>query len=65
MAGITQKTPDDFDNGDKTCPILDNPEPDCYCFNMTSQKIPFIVKYCLRYFRACDIYQRVQKGGGT
>jgi hypothetical protein len=59
MAGKTQKSSDNFKNEDKICPILDNPEPDCHCFAMTSQKIPYVVKYCMRYFKACEIYQRV------
>ena len=61
MAVITQKTSDGFDNEDKMCPILDDPQPNCYCIDMTSMKIPYAVKYCLRDFRTCDIYQRVLK----
>jgi len=59
MNGFTQQTFDNFDDGGKMCPILDDPEPDCYCIDMTSLKIPRAVKYCLRDFRECDIFQRV------
>jgi hypothetical protein len=59
MDGLTQQTFDNFDKGGKMCPVLPDPEPDCYCLDLTSMKIPYAVKYCLRDFRECDIYQRV------
>ena len=43
---------------EETCPVLDNLEPDCYCLNLTSLDIPKAVKFCLRDFRQCPIYQR-------
>ena len=46
---------------EKFCPVLNNPEPDCYCFNLDSQKITFALKYCQGNYLACDIYQRVQR----
>lgn len=61
MANLTQQTFNNFDNTDRMCPVLENPEPDCYCLDMTSIKIPYAVKYCLRDFRECGIYQRVFK----
>lgn len=45
---------------EKFCPVLSNPEPDCYCFNLDSQKIAFALKYCQGNYLACDIYQRVK-----
>ena len=57
MTGLKQQTFDSFDNGGKMCPILDYPQPNCYCIDMTSMKIPYAVKYCLRDFRECEIYQ--------
>ena len=42
------------------CPVLNDPEPDCYCFNMDSQKIAFALRYCQGNYLACEIYQRVQ-----
>ena len=41
------------------CPLIDNPEPDCYCANLTSQKIPLALLFCQENYRECDIYQRV------
>jgi len=61
MAGLTQQTFDSFGNGGKMCPILDDPQPDCYCIEMTSMKILYAVRYCLRDFRECDIYRRMFK----
>ena len=57
MAGITTWTPD-WDGGEDVCPVLENPEPDCYCLNMTSLTIPKAVQYCLSDFRECPIYKR-------
>jgi hypothetical protein len=59
MSGLKQQNFDNINHGENICPILDNPEPDCYCSDMNSLTIPYIAKYCLRHFRACSIYQRV------
>ena len=56
MASLTTWTPDDGGR-EETCPVLDNPEPDCYCLNLTSLDIPEAVRYCLRDFRQCPIYK--------
>lgn len=61
MAGLKQQTFDNNENGDRMCPVLKNPETDCYCIDMTSMKIPYAVKYCLRDFRECDIYQKKRR----
>ena len=61
MNPFTQKRFDDFDGADRECPILADPLPECYCFEMTSIKVPYAVKYCLNDFSICDIYQRVKK----
>ena len=45
---------------EKFCPVLINPEPDCYCFNLNSQGIAFALQYCQGNYLACDIYQRVK-----
>ncbi len=63
MNGTTYQSFDGFNNGGNLCPVLDNPEPDCYCLDMTSRKIPYAVRFCLGDFRECDIYQRVVKAG--
>jgi hypothetical protein len=57
MAGLTTWTPDGHGR-EESCPVLDNPEPDCYCLNMTSLTIPKAVQFCLRDFRQCPIYKR-------
>ncbi len=61
MTGFTQQTRESFDKEGKMCPILDDPQPNCYCVDMTSMKIPYAVKYCLRDFRGCEIYQGMIK----
>ena len=50
---------DNGDQEDKFCPVLRDPEPDCYCLNMDSQNIASALKYCQGNYLACDIYQRV------
>ncbi len=45
-------------DGREMCPILDNPEPDCYCVNLTSLNVQLAIQYCLRNFRECPIYKR-------
>ena len=59
MAGHTSSTPDGY--GKETCPVLENPEPDCYCLNLTSLTVPMAVQYCLKDFRNCPIYKRYMK----
>ena len=61
MAGLIQQNFDIYDNESKMCPLLDDPQPNCYCIDMTSMTIPYAVKYCLRDFRKCDIYRRLLK----
>lgn len=39
------------------CPYFTSPFPDCYCVEMTSLKIPFVLKYCNGDQFACEIYQ--------
>jgi len=39
------------------CAVLDDPEPDCYCLNLTGPNIPKAVQYCLKDFRQCPIYK--------
>ncbi|MEE4263842.1 MAG: hypothetical protein V2I56_14210 [Desulfobacteraceae bacterium] len=63
MDGFTIQTFDDFKNGGEMCPLLMDPDPDCYCLDLSSLKIPYAIKYCLHDFRECDIYQRVFNDG--
>jgi hypothetical protein len=39
------------------CWVLDNPEPDCFCLDLTSDNLPKAVQYCLKDFRQCPIYK--------
>ena len=57
MASFTTRTTDGHDSKE-TCPVLDDPEPHCYCLKLTSRNIPLAVHYCLRDFRDCPIYRR-------
>ena len=57
MASLTTWTPDGSKSED-ACPVLNNPDPDCYCLNLTSLDIPKAVQFCLRDFRDCPIYKR-------
>ena len=57
MANLTTWTPDGSDKKE-TCPVLDDPEPDCYCFSLNSFNVPKIVQFCMRDFRECPIYKR-------
>ena len=57
MAGPTTWTPGG-DNTANMCPLLKNPEPDCYCLSQSSYDISKAVHFCLRDFRECIIYRR-------
>jgi len=57
MTGLTTWTPDESGR-EEACPVLDQPEADCYCLNLTSLNIPKAVQFCLRDFRECPIYKR-------
>jgi hypothetical protein len=61
MTETTDQSSQRFNHGGRLCPVLENLEPDCYCLDMTSRKIPYAVRFCLGDFRKCDIYQRVVK----
>jgi len=57
MSSLTTWTPDGSKRKD-VCPVLDNPEPDCYCMLLSSLDVPRAVQFCLRDFRDCPIYKR-------
>lgn len=42
---------------DKKCPLLENPQPDCYCLRLNSVTVPRAVHFCLKDFRDCPIYR--------
>lgn len=60
MPGLSLSMPNGT-GGKEACPVLDNPEPDCYCLNLTSLTIPKAIQFCLRDFRDCPIYQRFKQ----
>ena len=57
MLGLAKWT-SDWDGGEDNCPVLENPEPDCYCRDLTSLTIPMAILFCLKDFRQCPIYKR-------
>ena len=57
MSSLTTWTPDGSKRED-ACPVLDTPEPDCYCLLLSSLDVPRAVQFCLRDFRQCPIYKR-------
>lgn len=46
------------------CPLVADPDPDCFCTNLTSQTIIQMVDYCCDRFQECGIYRR-QRAGET
>ncbi len=57
MAAQTLSTPDGGVH--RTCPVLDDPEPDCYCLDLTSQQIQKAIHYCLGNFLQCPVYKQI------
>ncbi|NVN93546.1 MAG: hypothetical protein HXX11_23515 [Desulfuromonadales bacterium] len=43
---------------EKLCPFFKRPFPDCHCVNLTSRKIPSVLKYCNGNQFDCKIYLR-------
>ena len=42
------------------CPLVRDPQRECYCYDMTSQKIPAALYYCSGKFEECIIHQRIK-----
>jgi len=40
----------------KSCRFLSAPFAECYCVDITSAKIPKLIKYCAGAFASCPIY---------
>jgi hypothetical protein len=40
------------------CPLLPEQQPECFCSNLTSQKIIQMLAYCGGRFEECAIFQR-------
>ena len=57
MANLTTWIPDENDEKE-SCPVLNGPEPDCYCLSLNSLDVPLAIQFCLRDFRECPIYKR-------
>jgi len=43
------------------CPLVSNPDAECYCRDLTSASIIQIMNYCKDNFKRCRIYQKVFK----
>ena len=41
------------------CPLAANPQPECYCFEMSSVDIPDLQRFCGRNHRQCNIYRKM------
>ena len=46
----------------RVCPLVTEPQPDCFCTSLTSQKIIEVVAYCCDRFEDCAIYRRQHQG---
>lgn len=44
--------------GGEKCPLIDNPQPGCYCTFTGSQYVAETVHYCGGRFRDCEIYKK-------
>lgn len=47
----------------KVCPVVADPQPDCFCASMTSQRIVQVMNYCCDRFVECAIFLRQYPGG--
>lgn len=57
MAAQTLSTPGERRKA--TCPVLGDPEPDCYCLDLASLQIQMAIQYCLGNFIQCPIYKQI------
>ncbi|MDD2853579.1 MAG: hypothetical protein PHY09_16965 [Desulfuromonadaceae bacterium] len=39
------------------CPKIRQPHRDCYCYNITSQKILNVLRFCGSNYEKCKMYQ--------
>lgn len=42
----------------RICPLVAQPAPDCFCLNLTSQRIIDVLANCCDHFEDCVIYRR-------
>lgn len=40
------------------CPFVAQPFSDCYCFSITSSKVPMALYFCGGNYQECSIYQQ-------
>jgi hypothetical protein len=51
-------------NAEKTCPLINDPYEDCYCFKLnTQEKIKKSIYYCGENFKECEIYISYKAAG--
>ena len=43
------------------CPFIKNKDRECYCNNMTSWNIQYIIEYCGNNYKECDIYEKLEE----
>ncbi len=42
----------------QVCPLVNNPQRDCYCLDMTSHNLGKMVRYCSGNYEQCAIYSK-------
>lgn len=47
----------------KVCPVVADPQPDCFCVSLTSQRIVQVLNYCCDRFVECSIFLRLHPRG--
>ena len=51
-----------FDKGQPSgiyCPLIKDPQLDCYCVEMNNFKVNLVIRFCSKDYEQCDIYKRV------
>jgi hypothetical protein len=44
---------------EKSCPLIYDHNPGCFCADLNSQKIRLMVEYCMGDFEACPLYPQL------
>jgi hypothetical protein len=44
--------------GQRFCPLINHPEPECFIEDLNSESIAFALQYCHGNFKECPIYQK-------
>lgn len=55
------------ESSDTFCPFIKSPRPECYCVDMNNHKINLAMRFCMRNYKACRIFEKIslQKGIGA